>query len=77
MLSFAFVAIYWHNHHHLLHPARRVTGGVMWANTHLLLWLLLLPFATGRMGAAYVLLTLMWLVPDPRIAHALEPGAPQ
>lgn len=149
VLSFAFVAIYWHNHHHLLHAARRVTGGVMWANTHLLFWLSLLPFATGWMGenhfaelpvalyglalfmpgvayfllqslimrangddrtlatalggdwkgkaslvlclagtglafvtpllgcAAYVLLTLMWLVPDPRIARALEPGAPQ
>jgi uncharacterized membrane protein len=50
VLSFVFVAIYWNNHHHLLHAARRVTGGILWANTHLLFWLSLIPFATGWMG---------------------------
>jgi uncharacterized membrane protein len=49
-LSFVFVAIFWHQHHHLLHAAHRVTGGVLWANTNLLFWLSLLPFATGWMG---------------------------
>lgn len=49
VLSFTFVAIYWHNHH-LLHAAKVVTGAVLWANTHLLFWLSILPFATGWMG---------------------------
>jgi uncharacterized membrane protein len=39
ILSFVFIGIYWNNHHHLLRAARRVTGGVMWSNLHLLLWL--------------------------------------
>jgi TMEM175 potassium channel family protein len=50
ILSFVFIGIYWNNHHHLLRAARRVTGGVMWANLHLLFWLSLIPFATGWMG---------------------------
>jgi uncharacterized membrane protein len=54
VLSFANVAIYWHNHHHMLHMAKRVTGGVLWANTHLLFWLSLLPFTTGWMGENHI-----------------------
>jgi uncharacterized membrane protein len=50
VLSFVFVAIYWNNHHHLLHAARHVNAAVMWANMHLLFWLSLIPFATGWMG---------------------------
>ena len=50
VLSFVFVAIYWNNHHHLLHACRCVTGGILWANTHLLFWLSLIPFTTGWMG---------------------------
>jgi len=50
VLSFAYVAIYWNNHHHLLYAAKRVNGTILWANTHLLFWLSLLPFATGWMG---------------------------
>ncbi|MEO5916040.1 MAG: TMEM175 family protein [Luteolibacter sp.] len=50
VLSFIYVGIYWNNHHHLLKAGRRVTGGIMWANLHLLFWLSLLPFATGWMG---------------------------
>ena len=50
VLSFTFIAIYWNNHHHLLHAAKVVNGEIMWANTHLLFWLSLLPFATGWMG---------------------------
>jgi uncharacterized membrane protein len=51
VLSFIFVAIYWNNHHHLLHAARRVNSTILWANMHLLFWLSLIPFATGWMGA--------------------------
>lgn len=50
VLSFIFIAIYWNSHHHLLHTVERVTGGIMWANAHLLFWLSLIPFATGWMG---------------------------
>jgi uncharacterized membrane protein len=50
VLSFIYVGIYWNNHHHMLHVTQRVTGGILWANLHLLFWLSLFPFATGWMG---------------------------
>ena len=50
VISFIYVGIYWNNHHHLLHATTNVTGGMLWANLHLLFWLSLLPFATGWMG---------------------------
>jgi uncharacterized membrane protein len=50
VLSFIHVAIYWNNHHHLIHTARHVTGGILWANLHLLFWLSLVPFVTAWMG---------------------------
>ena len=50
VLSFVYVGIYWNNHHHMLQAARKVSGGVLWANLHLLFWLSLFPFATAWMG---------------------------
>lgn len=50
VLSFIYIGIYWNNHHHMLHAAHKVNGGVLWANAHLLFWLSLIPFATGWMG---------------------------
>ncbi len=50
-LSFAYVGIYWNNHHHLLHASRRVGGRAMWANLHLLFWLSLVPIATAWTAA--------------------------
>ena len=50
VLSFLYIGIYWNNHHHTLHTVHRVSGGVLWANLHLLFWLSLLPFVTGWMG---------------------------
>jgi uncharacterized membrane protein len=50
LLSFVFLGIYWSNHHHLLHAVQHVSGGVLWANLHLLFWLSLIPFATAWMG---------------------------
>lgn len=50
VLSFVYVGIYWNNHHHLIHAVRRIGGGVLWANLHLLFWLSLIPFVTGWMG---------------------------
>jgi uncharacterized membrane protein len=49
-LSFIFLGIYWNNHHHMLHASSHVTGGVLWANLHLLFWLSLVPFVTAWMG---------------------------
>jgi uncharacterized membrane protein len=50
VLSFVYVAIYWNNHHHLLHTVTRVSGPILWANNHLLFWISLVPFTTGWMG---------------------------
>ena len=50
VLSFIYLGIYWNNHHHMMHACSRVTGGVLWANLHLLFWLSLIPFVTGWMG---------------------------
>ena len=50
LLSFVFIAIYWNNHHHLMHAVHHVTGGVLWANMHLLFWISLMPFVTGWMS---------------------------
>jgi len=50
VLSFIYLAIYWNNHHHLLHTAARVDGLILWANAHLLFWLSLVPAATAWMG---------------------------
>ncbi len=48
--SFIFLSIYWNNHHHLLQAVKHVDGRVLWANSHLLFWLSLIPFVTGWMG---------------------------
>ncbi len=50
VLSFAYLGIYWNNHHHMLHTCERVTGAILWANLHLLFWLSLIPITTGWMG---------------------------
>jgi len=50
VLSFIYLGIYWNNHHHMLHTCTHVTGGILWANLHLLFWLSLFPFVTGWMG---------------------------
>ena len=50
VLSFVYLAIYWNNHHHMLHATDKINGKILWANMHLLFWLSLIPFATGWMG---------------------------
>jgi len=50
VLSFAFVGIYWNNHHHLLHAVQKVSGNILWANLYLLFWLSMVPFVTSWMG---------------------------
>src|SRR5262245_41283188 len=50
VLSFIYLGIYWNNHHHLFQATEQVSGGILWANLHLLFWLSLLPFTTRWMG---------------------------
>lgn len=50
VISFIYLAIYWNNHHHLLHTVSRVDGLILWANAHLLFWLSLIPAATAWLG---------------------------
>ena len=50
VLSFIYLGIYWNNHHHMFQVVKHVTGGILWANLHLLFWLSLVPFATAWMG---------------------------
>ena len=57
ILSFVYVGIYWNNHHHLFQLCGRITGGVMWANLHLLFWLSLYPFTTAWMNDTHLAIT--------------------
>ena len=50
VLSFIYLAIYWNNHHHMLHATTEVNGAILWSNMHLLFWLSLIPFTTAWMG---------------------------
>jgi uncharacterized membrane protein len=50
VLSFVNIGLYWNNHHHMMHAVKTINGTVLWANTHLLFWLSLVPFVTGWMG---------------------------
>jgi len=50
VLSFIYIAIYWANHHHLIHTVHHVSAGIIWSNMGLLFCLSLVPFATAWMG---------------------------
>jgi uncharacterized membrane protein len=54
VLSFVYLAIYWNNHHHLLHTVTRVDGLILWANASLLFFLSLIPVATAWMGENFL-----------------------
>jgi len=56
LLSFIYIGIYWNNHHHLFQLAGRVTGGVLWANLHLLFWLSLVPLSTRWLEESHLAL---------------------
>ncbi len=53
VVSFVYLGIYWNNHHHLFQAVQRISGGVLWANLHLLFWLSLFPFVTAWMGESH------------------------
>ena len=50
ILSFVNIGLYWNNHHHMMFTVQHINGKVLWANTHLLFWLSLIPFTTAWMG---------------------------
>ncbi len=50
VLSLIYIGIHWNNHHYLLAVTERVSGAILWANTHLLFWLSLIPITTAWMG---------------------------
>jgi len=52
-LSFIYVGIYWNNHHHIMRAVSSIGGSVMWANSHLLFWMSLIPFATAWMEQSH------------------------
>ena len=54
VLSFIYLAIYWNNHHHLLHTVTRVDGLILWTNSFLLFCLSLIPVATAWMGENFL-----------------------
>jgi uncharacterized membrane protein len=54
VLSFIYLAIYWNNHHHLLHTVTEVDGLILWANSSLLFWLSLIPVATAWLGENFL-----------------------
>lgn len=52
-LSFVYVGIYWNNHHHIMRAASGICGSVMWANSHLLFWVSIIPFTTAWMEQSH------------------------
>ena len=54
VVSFAFVAIYWINHHALFARAKSVDAGLIWTNNFLLLCLSLIPFATAYVAQTHL-----------------------
>lgn len=50
VVSFATLAIYWNNHHHLFQAAKKVNGRVLWANNFLIFAMTMFPFATAWVG---------------------------
>lgn len=75
VLSFVYLAIYWNNHHHLLHTVTRVNGGILWANSNLLFWLSLVPAATAWLGKNFLLpvptALYGWIMFMPAVSYAL------
>ncbi|MCM8730020.1 TMEM175 family protein [Hephaestia sp. GCM10023244] len=60
-LSYAYVAIYWVNHHRLFGHATRVTNALVWSNMALLFTLSLVPFSTSYLGEHHFSRAATWL----------------
>jgi len=55
VLSFVIIAIYWVNHHYLIHLVDRVDAAILWANMNMLFWISLIPWATVYLGDNHAL----------------------
>jgi uncharacterized membrane protein len=55
VLSFIIIAIYWVNHHHLIHLVTHVDSAILWANINLLFWISLIPWVTVYLGDNHAL----------------------
>src|SRR2546425_7471670 len=55
VLSFIIIAIYWVNHHHLIHLVTRVDSVILWGNINLLFWISLIPWVTVYLGDNHAL----------------------
>ncbi len=55
ILSFVIIAIYWVNHHYLVHLVRQVDATILWANMNLLFWISLIPWVTVYLGDNHAL----------------------
>ncbi|MCL2725020.1 MAG: TMEM175 family protein [Polyangiaceae bacterium] len=50
VVSFATLAVYWNNHHHIFQAARGVSGKILWWNILLLFCISLFPLTTSWVG---------------------------
>jgi uncharacterized membrane protein len=55
VLSFIIIAIYWVNHHYLIHLVSRVDAVILWANMNQLFWISLIPWVTVYLGDNHAL----------------------
>ncbi|MGT2957445.1 hypothetical protein A9Q68_03845 [Streptococcus bovimastitidis] len=53
LLSYAYVAIYWNNHHHLLSSITKTNAKVLWGNMMWLFFMSLIPFSTAWLSHFY------------------------
>lgn len=69
-LSFAYVGIYWANHHRLFSHARMVTNALIWLNLGLLFSLSLIPFTAAYLGEQHFSRDATWVY----LASMVFPG---
>jgi uncharacterized membrane protein len=61
ILSYAYVSIYWVNHHRLFSHATVVSNALLWSNILLLFALSLVPFSTSYLGEHHFSRAATWL----------------
>jgi uncharacterized membrane protein len=50
IFSFAFISVFWINHHQLFHSLKEVNNQLLWLNLHLLFWIAMIPFPITMVG---------------------------
>jgi uncharacterized membrane protein len=54
VVSYAFIAVVWLNHHHVFKHAASLTGLLAWSNFANLFWISLIPFTTAWLASSRV-----------------------